>query len=389
MPAQSPTRVLALISRQNVTENELPQAPANQYVASISTIVATTLGDAISVSAKVPGPDPRPAPHHWKTILDDYLDGLAAAGYPATTRATRSAHLRRIARGIGVAPEDVTGASLNKFFAAQKHWARETRRGYRNSCVSFFGWAHVQGRILTNPALELPSVKASPPAPRPAPDRVYREAMMAATPREMLMLRLADELGLRRGEVAQVSTADLDEGFDGYELVVHGKGGKLRTLPVPDELGDEIARGPAGHTPGAPEEGWLFPNLTGGHLSAPHVGKICSRVMPGFWTMHKLRHRFATKALRGTRNILAVRDALGHASVATTQLYTATDMSEVRAAVMAAVPEQFEARRRPNRMLGSGIAALVAIAALVGFSAPTPDALDEHVARHAIARLAT
>ncbi|WP_241008043.1 site-specific integrase [Mycobacterium kubicae] len=117
--------------------------------------------------------------------------------------------------------------------------------------MSFFGWAHADGRIESDPSRELPTVSPAAPTPRPAPDRVYRAALMAAGPRVMLMLRLAAELGLRRAEVAQVSTSDLTEAFDGYQLRVHGKGGKIRVLPCSDELGELIALGAAGHTDGA------------------------------------------------------------------------------------------------------------------------------------------
>lgn len=55
------------------------------------------------------------------------------------------------------------------------------------------------------------------------------------------------------------------------------------------------------------------------------------------WTLHKLRHRFASKAYRGTRNLRAVQELLGHANVAITERYTAVDDDEMRAAMMAAV----------------------------------------------------
>jgi site-specific recombinase XerC len=54
--------------------------------------------------------------------------------------------------------------------------------------------------------------------------------------------------------------------------------------------------------------------------------------MPPGWSMHKLRHRFATRGYAGTGDLLAVKEALGHASVATTQLYTAVPRKGVRAA---------------------------------------------------------
>jgi integrase/recombinase XerC len=53
--------------------------------------------------------------------------------------------------------------------------------------------------------------------------------------------------------------------------------------------------------------------------------------------MHTLRHRFASRAYRGTRNLRAVQTLLGHASIATTERYTAVDDAEMRAAMVAAV----------------------------------------------------
>ncbi|EUA18515.1 phage integrase family protein [Mycobacterium xenopi 3993] len=52
--------------------------------------------------------------------------------------------------------------------------------------------------------------------------------------------------------------------------------------------------------------------------------------------MHKLRHRYATRGYAGTGNLRAVQEALGHASVATTQRYTAVSAREIRAVAEAA-----------------------------------------------------
>jgi site-specific recombinase XerD len=126
------------------------------------------------------------------------------------------------------------------------------------------------------------------------------------------------------------------EGGGGAQLVVHGKGDKERIVPISESLAEAISRGAAGHTPGAPADGWLFPNYNGGHLTAYHVGALVVRVLPGHWTMHTLRHRAASRAYRGTRNLRAVQQLLGHASVGTTEFYCAVDDSEIRAAMEAA-----------------------------------------------------
>jgi integrase len=60
--------------------------------------------------------------------------------------------------------------------------------------------------------------------------------------------------------------------------------------------------------------------------------------------MHKLRHRFATRAYRGSGNLRAVQVLLGHSSVATTERYTAVDDDLIRAAMMSAAFEEVDLR---------------------------------------------
>ena len=60
------------------------------------------------------------------------------------------------------------------------------------------------------------------------------------------------------------------------------------------------------------------------------MGELISALMPDGWTMHKLRHRYASRGYARTRNLRAVQLALGHASVATTERYTMVTSDEVR-----------------------------------------------------------
>lgn len=159
---------------------------------------------------------------------------------------------------------------------------------------------------------------------------MWSAAIAAADSRVRLMLRLAAEACLRRAEVAKVHRHDLTRGPFGAELLVHGKGAKLRVVPISDDLAEAIACA----------DGWLFPGDDDGHLSPRYVGDLVGDVLPAGWTMHKLRHRFATRAYRGTRNLRAVQTLLGHSSVATTERHTAVDSDEIRAAMMAAVTGQ-------------------------------------------------
>lgn len=165
--------------------------------------------------------------------------------------------------------------------------------------------------------------------PRPAPEAAYSAALGAADARARVILRLAGEAGLRRAEIAAVERRDLLDDLCGTSLLIHGKGEKERIVPLSDSLAREVRRYIG-------RRRWLLPSPSGGHLTPRHVGKIATRLLPESWTLHTLRHRFATRTHAGTRDLIVVQRLLGHASVATTQRYVATSDEAMRRAVMIA-----------------------------------------------------
>ena len=279
----------------------------------------------------------KPVGRAWEWAIEDYVHTLAAQGQREATRILRRNELRHMARGLGCPPDEVTSELLVDWFGRQTHWSFEHRRSSRSSARGFFSWMYKVGRVPVYLGDALPAVRQPLPAPRPAPDDAWAAALAAADARTTLMLRLAAEVGLRRSEVAQVHTRDVFIAGGAAQLLVHGKGGKQRIVPISDELAELLRRGAAGHTPGMPAYGWLFPDGFGAYVSPAWVGTLVSRVLPAGWTMHTLRHRFASRAYRGTRNLRAVQTLLGHASIATTERYTAVDDDEVRAAMLSAL----------------------------------------------------
>lgn len=274
--------------------------------------------------------------HYWDGTIAAYCSYLVAIGRSKTTRELRRVQINYLARSANRSPIEMTENELIQWFAIHKDWKPETRRSYRAAIRGFFAWAHKTKQIADNPASELPQVNVPRAVARPVPEPIFHEAVKTSDARTALMLRLAGELGLRRGEVARVHTRDLRYTPSGAQLFVHGKGSRERLVPISADLAAKIAAGAGGHSPGEGDSGWLFPSVRGGHLKAPTVGTLCSNALPEIWTMHKARHRFASKAYRGTRNIRAVQEMLGHANVAITERYTAVDDDEMRAAMMAA-----------------------------------------------------
>lgn len=264
----------------------------------------------------------------WRTEIDRWLLTLVAQGLRRDTRYTRRQHIEHAARRLGADPWVVTGMELVEYVAMQV-WERETIRGHRTTLRQFYAWGLREGLVDESPALALPRVKASEPNPKPAPDSVYHPALAEADDRERLLLRLAAEHGLRRGECVLVHTRrDLVEDLTGWSLVVHGKGGKERTVPLLDDVARLLRALPPG---------WAFPGAVDGHLSARWAGKLINRLLPGEWTIHKLRHRAGTKWWEASdRDLLLVAELLGHASVATTQRYVRNNQNRHRAVLNAA-----------------------------------------------------
>lgn len=263
----------------------------------------------------------------WQLALDDYVSYLRAGGLPESTCKLRHYQLRRFAASTGLAAFAATGDELVEYLAS-RDWSNSTRRSIRATLRSFYSWAAGSGRVERDPSQTLPKVPAVMGRPRPAADEVVTAGLEHADRRVRLMIELAAFAGLRCVEISRVHSDDLFQDFVGWSLRVIGKGDKPRTVPIPDHVARALRRfGP----------GWIFPGNVDGHLSPAYVSKLISRTLPGA-TAHQLRHRFASKAYQlGGRDIRAVQQLLGHASVATTQIYTAVDDDALRRAAAGAV----------------------------------------------------
>ncbi|WNM25252.1 tyrosine-type recombinase/integrase [Demequina capsici] len=261
----------------------------------------------------------------WGTAIEGYLKHLRGIGRSPETVRLRRAQLYRLARDVGRrTPAAVTLTDLEAWFALQS-WSNATRRSHRDAVRTFYTWALRRELVTVNPAEDLEAGKPSQPNPRPVPEADYRFAMVIGDERDRLMVRLAGEVGLRRAEVAKVHRRDVVEDLLGWSLVVHGKGGRERVVPIRDDLARLLLRA----------DGYVFPGQIDGHLSPAYVGKRVRALLPAPYSMHKLRTRFGTRAYALSRDIAAVQDMMGHASPATTRYYVAVADEAKRAIVEA------------------------------------------------------
>lgn len=260
----------------------------------------------------------------WAQAINDYIDAQIAGGAPRTTLRTRRDHLQHLARRIGAGPWTMTGAELVGYLA-QQNWERETRRGRRGTFVSFYSWAIRAGWTTDDPLVAVDRVRAADPNPRPVPDRVYLEALVRADADEALWIDLAAEHGLRRAEISVIHSDDVQETLLGFDLLVHGKGGKFRTVPLTRGMARALLDRP---------RGYLFRGDDEGHISPRWLGKRVNMLLEGDWTIHKLRHRAASRFwVNSGGDPYAVADLMGWASLNMVRVYVKLPDDRLRSIV--------------------------------------------------------
>lgn len=263
-------------------------------------------------------------PLEWKDDVLCWLNSLKAAGMSKQTIATRRRQIVATAHGLNLMPRDVTGEDIVSWCGKQR-WKPETRKGYRNAIHGFFSWMTATGRRETDPSLELPKIQRPKAHPHPCPDAVIICALAIADDAEKLMILLGSQCGLRRSEIARVSSRDVLSDIPGKSLIVRGKGDKQRLVPLPDDLAKAIEHA----------EGFLFKGRWSGHVESSYIGRHVGALLGNGWSTHSLRHRYATTVYLATHNLLLVSQLLGHESVETTQRYVALPDSRLRSVLKA------------------------------------------------------
>ena len=285
-----------------------------------------------------------------------YLDHLAVErGLSTNTLAAYRRDLRRYVafcqkRDV-VTPEDVDESAIRSFVASisASTWGEEERPYSARSVAralssvrSFHRFLLREGGADRDPAAAVVQPKLPRSLPHPLPvDDVSRllEAPDTATLvglRDRAILEVLYGAGLRISELVglDVDDVDLEEGF----VRVLGKGGKEREVPLGafgrDAVTAYLARARPAFASKASRAA-LFLNQRGGRLTRQSCARLLAACVEAAGierrvTLHTLRHSFATHLLEGGADVRVVQELLGHASVATTQIYTLVTKDHLR-----------------------------------------------------------
>ena len=255
-----------------------------------------------------------------------------------------------IAQGLEVA--SVTGEQLRAFVAA------EHRRGLSptslqrrlSACRSFYRWLLKHGAIAASPAAAVKAPKAKRKLPQVLDADEAKALVEVPTDvplglRDRALLELFYSSGLRLSELCALRWRDLQ--LEDGLVTVLGKGRKQRSVPVGSHARAALAAWRAEQRPTT--DAPVFPGRNGPispravQLRLRQLAQrqgLFKRVHP-----HLLRHSFASHVLESSGDLRGVQELLGHADIATTQIYTHLDFQHLARVYDAAHPRARRKRR--------------------------------------------
>ena len=221
-----------------------------------------------------------------------------------------------------------------------------------SSLRGWFGFLVEEGVLVADPSARVRSARHTRTLPKPLDEALViriLDSIVDASPaglRDRALLELLYGTGVRVSEAVGIGLEDLD--FDEELILVTGKGSKQRLVPIGNSLRRalETYLGTGGRSEfaNAKRSSALFLNTRGGRLSRQGVDLIVNRraLLAGVRreqvSAHVFRHSCATHMLAHGADIRVVQELLGHASIATTQLYTAVSVSSLRREYLNAHP---------------------------------------------------
>ena len=282
---------------------------------------------------------------HWADAFINYLRSECHLS-DNTVQAYRR-DMRRFRQWLGQRPvAELTIRDLSDY-AAWLHDQKLAPASVARHIVSlrmFFRYLQLEGVLKDNLAELLGSQKLWERIPEVLPERAIEQFVTAPRAadvhwrRDRALLELMYATGCRASEVSNLKLRDahLDEGY----CLCHGKGSKQRMVPL-GELAVKAVREYIAlerkrlSEAAASDPEWLFLSRTGKQLRREAIWELVKKYalradISVDTHPHTFRHSFATHMLAGGADLRQVQEMLGHASIATTQIYTHVDQTRLK-----------------------------------------------------------
>ncbi len=277
-----------------------------------------------------------------RALIDRFLEMMAAeAGAAPNTVAAYRSDLTLASQGLEGRLVEADGDALATLAGGWSALSRSTVGRKSASLRRFFAFLADEGHRADDPGKALPRPGTARTLPKVLShadiDRLFaaiaeRAARDPLDPNDLRLSALFELLygsGLRATELVSLprNAVHPDRPF----LILRGKGGRERLVPISDRARAAVA---VWRTYVATDRLWLFPSGKG-HLSRIRLYQLVKAlaaeagIPPDRVSPHVLRHAFATHLLAGGADLRALQSMLGHADIATTEIYTHVDSSRL------------------------------------------------------------
>lgn len=268
--------------------------------------------------------------------LNAFQEFLEAMGTPSSWTAVSAADVREWVI-YQMDEQGLSAASVNRKLSTLR---------------TFYKYLRGMGRVSVNPMEKVTAPKKKKPLPyfvrESEMDRLLEltaEDRSFAGIRNRLVLMMFYETGVRRAELLGMTDRDVD--LSVRQIKVTGKRNKQRIVPFGEELANEIEAYLAARDEKFGQNALpaLFVNDNGTAMSENQVAKIVRTNLSMVTTIkkrspHVLRHSFATAMLNNKADLTSIQKLLGHASVATTEIYTHVSFEELKSEYKNAHPRK-------------------------------------------------
>jgi integrase/recombinase XerC len=283
-----------------------------------------------------------------RDLVEEYLRALAARSYSAHTVSAYASDLAGFRRVVCVPWAEVTRADVRRYAASLSSQAPATRTRKLSTLRAFFKWARRHGLLEATPMRAFRGPRGSRPLPhvfsRDQMTKLLAQAVQeveAGPPRwrrfttqRLAMLETLYSTGCRVSELTGLNVADVD----GDTLLLRGKGKKERLA----FLGGPAQQAIAQHLRLTRPTGALFESSHRKRFTNRGVevtlGELFDRAGLHGFTIHSLRHSFATHLMDAGAGLREIQELLGHVSITTTRIYLSVSSARMAAAYSAAHP---------------------------------------------------
>ena len=275
-----------------------------------------------------------------QALVDRFLDMLSAeAGSSPNTLAAYRSDLATAARDLGADLGDADRDALATLGGKWSGLAASTVARRSSALRRFYRFLVDDGLRADDPSTALPKPTLQRPLPKVLSEADVEAIFEAAGDkaasgeplalRNLALLELLYGSGLRASEVVSLPRAAVREGQP--FLILRGKGSKERLVPISSRAGTAVRNWLQNVPASSP---WLFPG------GKKHIGRVRlfqlvrqmatdAGIPPERISPHVLRHAFATHLLSGGADLRVLQSLLGHADIATTQIYTHVDAARL------------------------------------------------------------